>query len=387
MSNSGELNLIINDHSNKYGDARRREYNWGIDFLRIVSMFMVVCLHLLGRGGVLDSASFLSGKYEVLWLIEIAAYCAVNCYALISGYVGIYGKYRYTNWILLWLRVLCYSVGITAVFRIFFAGTVGRYEWKCAFFPTSMEQYWYFTAYTGLFVLIPLLNVFIKHASRQQLKLTVILSVVLFSILPEIFRRDIFITKEGYSPIWMLVLYIIGGYIGKYQSWKKKSKRYLTCLYGVCILITWASKFIIEHYRFATAGDTNGTTFLVSYTSPTILMAGIALVILFSKMNIKEHLKKVIKIFAPVSFSVYLIHFHPLVKYYILQDHLKFILDYHVVIMLLAFFGIVLAVYFICSLIDLIREILFKKLKIKEKLINLEHKYLGNTWEKLERKG
>ena len=120
MSNSGELNLIINDHSNKYGDARRREYNWGIDFLRIVSMFMVVCLHLLGRGGVLDSASFLSGKYEVLWLIEIAAYCAVNCYALISGYVGIYGKYRYTNWILLWLRVLCYSVGITAVFVSFF---------------------------------------------------------------------------------------------------------------------------------------------------------------------------------------------------------------------------------------------------------------------------
>ena len=109
--------------------------------------------------------------------------------------------------------------------------------------------------------------------------------------------------------------------------------------------------------------------------------------ILFSKMNIKEHLKKVIKIFAPVSFSVYLIHFHPLVKYYILQDHLKFILDYHVVTMLLAFFGIVLAVYFICSLIDLIREILFKKLKIKEKLINLEHKYLGNIWEKLERKG
>lgn len=152
-------------------------------------------------------------------------------------------------------------------------------------------------------------------------------------------------------------------------------------------MITWASKFIIEHHRFATAGDTNGTTFLVSYTSPTILMAGIALVILFSKMNIKEHLKKVIKIFAPVSFSVYLIHFHPLVKYYILQDHLKFILDYHVVTMLLAFFGIVLAVYFICSLIDLIREILFKKLKIKEKLINLEHKYLGNIWEKLERKG
>ena len=35
-----------------------KEYNGGIDFLRIVSMFMVVCLHMLGRGGILDYAPF-----------------------------------------------------------------------------------------------------------------------------------------------------------------------------------------------------------------------------------------------------------------------------------------------------------------------------------------
>ena len=62
---------------------------------------------------------------------------------------------------------------------------------------------------------------FISHASRKQLKLVVMLGIVLYSVLPELFRRDIFVTKEGYSPIWMIVLYIIGGYLGKYQGWKK----------------------------------------------------------------------------------------------------------------------------------------------------------------------
>ena len=32
--------------------TKQKEYNWAIDFLRIVSMFMVVCLHMLGRGGI-----------------------------------------------------------------------------------------------------------------------------------------------------------------------------------------------------------------------------------------------------------------------------------------------------------------------------------------------
>ena len=60
--------------------------NYGIDALRIVSMFMIVILHTLGHGGILSSVSIFSGKY-----------CAVNCYALISGYVGINSKYRYSK--------------------------------------------------------------------------------------------------------------------------------------------------------------------------------------------------------------------------------------------------------------------------------------------------
>lgn len=71
--------------------------NYGIDALKIVSMFMIVILHTLGHGGILSSVSIFSGKYYAAWLMEIAAYCAVNCYALISGYVGINSKYRYSK--------------------------------------------------------------------------------------------------------------------------------------------------------------------------------------------------------------------------------------------------------------------------------------------------
>ena len=73
----------------------KRERNYGIDLLRIVSMLMVVVLHVLGQGGVLKTSTPLSIGYSVAWILEIAAYCAVNCYALISGYVGVNSKFKY----------------------------------------------------------------------------------------------------------------------------------------------------------------------------------------------------------------------------------------------------------------------------------------------------
>lgn len=74
-----------------------QERNYGIDFLRIISMFMIVILHILGNGGILASVQIGSSNYHLAWILEIASYCAVNCYALISGYVGIYSVHKYSN--------------------------------------------------------------------------------------------------------------------------------------------------------------------------------------------------------------------------------------------------------------------------------------------------
>ena len=73
MPNLMEKSRMIKSNSRESVATKQKEYNWGIDFLRIVSMFMVVCLHMLGRGGILDYAAILSDKYEVVWLLEIAA--------------------------------------------------------------------------------------------------------------------------------------------------------------------------------------------------------------------------------------------------------------------------------------------------------------------------
>ena len=88
--------------------------NYGIDALRLFSMFLVVILHVLGRGGILGATN--GGKLFVCMILETAAFCSVDCFALISGYVSYSGEekpFRYSKYIHLWLQVVFYSFGFT----------------------------------------------------------------------------------------------------------------------------------------------------------------------------------------------------------------------------------------------------------------------------------
>lgn len=348
--------------------------NMGIDLLRIISMEMVVFLHVLNRGGILASALPLSTNYKIAWGFETAAYCAVNCYGLISGYVGYCAKFRVSNLVLLWFRVVWYTLLISAIFEINTSGLVGIHGLFDAIFPASTEQYWYFTAYVGLFFFIPMLNMFINKASQKQLTGTIIACICLFSIFPTVFRRDIFYLNEGYSAFWLGILYLIGGYLAKYKVGTKCGDFCLVGGYCVSVFVSWFVKMIMDKKSIVVSGELPEKDLLITYLSPTILFAAIFLVLAFSRLELHDWQKKCISFFAPLSFSVYLIHFNPLVKEYILQDRFadyalsstpKFVLKLLIVVSVI-FFG--------CLFIDIIREQYFKRIKLREKVINVEKK-------------
>lgn len=352
------------------------ERNYGIDLLRMIAMFMVVILHVLGQGGILNTVSSLSLNYEIAWFLEISAYCAVNCYALISGYVGINSKFKFTNIIILWLQVVFYTLGITIIFAVLNPGTVGIKEIIKAIFPVMTGQYWYFTAYFCLFFFIPIFNEAINNLTKSKLKYLLIGMILIFSILPTIFRRDIFGTSGGYSGLWLMVLYILGAYIKKYGFMKKCSAKLLAVLYAVCILFTWGAKYILEYFTLTYLGEMKGGGLLVSYTSPTILLSAIALLILFSKIHFGNNVKKIISIFSPVAFGVYLIHDQPLFCQYIMANRFIKYASLSGVVLFFAVLFTAFGIYFVCSLIDMIRNKIFKILKIKQKVLSIENKII-----------
>ena len=101
--------------------------NYGIDLLRIVSMLGVVFLHVLGHGGIL-SLDHAPANFSIAWFFEILAYPAVNCFVLISGYVGYKNEKlfpRLKNLLTLMFTVSFYSISIFLIFKFFVPKALG----------------------------------------------------------------------------------------------------------------------------------------------------------------------------------------------------------------------------------------------------------------------
>ena len=142
--------------------------NYGIDFLRMISMIMIVMLHTLGHGGILRSVSFLSVHYQIAWLLEVIAFGAVNTYAMISGFVSVDSHFKISNILILWLQVLFYGILINTVFFFLLPESRNTSGWIQALFPVTRKEYWYFTAYAGVFFLSPFINQMFRNLSEKQ---------------------------------------------------------------------------------------------------------------------------------------------------------------------------------------------------------------------------
>lgn len=348
--------------------------NYGLDALRMLAMFMIVILHLLNQGGILNASGRFTSQYEAGWLLQSAAFCAVDVYALISGYVWVNARYRYRNIIELWLQVLFYTLSITVLFLIFVPSSVSAMEWLKAIFPVMFNQYWYFSSYVALFLFIPLLNIILEKMERRKLQFCLGMILLFFSCMQTLFYSEVFGTNDGYSAIWLIVLYLVGGYIRKYDPDDNgKAVRFLAG-YFVMIGVTWLSKLLIEILTLHFWGEVRAGNYLISYKSPTILLAAICLVLFFQRIKITPFWKKTIRFFAPIAFGVYLIHTHPLVFSYFMKERFAEYAAFPWYIEIMAILGTAVCINLICYAIDFVRLEIFKGLHIQQRIDSLEER-------------
>ncbi len=357
-----------------------KQRNTGIDALRALSMFMVIILHIQGDGGLASELLPFSAKYEVAWLLEATAFCAVNCYALISGYVGIQGQFKLSRIIYLWFQVAFYSLLILVLFAVFRPSVIEKEQILSAFLPVSSKQYWYFSAYFALFFLTPFLNHLVLDLPKHNVKQLLVLLVLLFSVLPTFAGRDLFYTGEGYSPLWLAILYLIGAYIQRYEEDFRIKPGWLVLAYLLFVAVMWISKRTIEEVVYRKLGTVFYGNLFFKYSSPTALGAAVALLLFFSVSTFKkEALKKCIRSLSSVSFGVYLIHTNPLIFKNILSGAFVPFSKYPVVCMVVFVLMAAWLIYLVCWIIDTIRKLLFDILKVRQLSERLE-RVLKSWW-------
>ena len=341
-------------------DRHTDNRNYGIDLLRLIAMFMVVILHVLGQGGVISATTGL--KHHIAWLLETTAYCAVDCYAIISGFVA-YSEnekpYRYTKFFGFWLQAFIYSFGITLLAFLLKPNSIGIETVIKSCFPVASEAYWYVSAYAGLFFIIPWLNKLMRSCNTKEA--TCLIAILIFIFVGYVtfsnFWGDCFRLEGGYSFVWLSILYLVGAWLKKCDIPKKIRNSFFFLGSAICIAFSWFAHEFIPISFFGV---------FVNFTSFTIVFVAISLVCVFSKLHFNSKSSKVIAFFAPAAFGVYLIHVQPLVWRYFMSNAFVWIADFTAWLLPILVLGSAFCLFVICLLIEKLRLILFKLLKINQ---------------------
>ena len=338
--------------------------NYGVDLLRVVSMFYIVMIHNLGYGGVVAAAARGSAHHLVGRFLEMWVYSALDIFALISGYVGYREqeqKFHYSNYLILWLQVVVTGLATAGIFWIFAPGTVAPVEFLRALTPITSNTHWYFTAYTGLFFLMPLLNAGVRGSSREQLYKLVAVLVILFSVYSTL--GDRWQLKSGFSCLWLITLYFIGAVAKKYRWESLISPKLAVAGIVVSACLSWGVRLLEDYRPFMDRSLVDNT-----YLTPTHLCGALCYLLLFAGMRIPDWMKKGIALAAPGTFAVYLLNCNRLIWNRFVVSQFAGLAAEPLPVMLLGVVGGAVVFVLLAVLADMLRQQLFRLLRIKKRV-------------------
>ena len=316
-------------------------------------------------GGKNEVTGEISYSDAIVQLSYIFCYCAVNVYAIISGYLmsGV-EHIKLGRIIELWLEVLFFSVTISAIHAIL-TGNISFKELLCALFPILTRRWWYVSSYFAIFLFIPYFNKLIKNMSRSDYKKFLVLICLVFSLGSTISSAagiDTFNLATGCSPVWLMMLYFFGGYKRKYggneKNWNYFGK-YVIC--GLALFLVWLITLVVTKKIF---GVDKLSNLFIAYTSPFVIYMAYEFVQFCVGLNISNC--KVIQKISEITLGVYLVSEHPVIREkYVVNSMLSYTnlsVAPRLGILLLA-----TTIMFSCALfLSCIQNLFFKLLKIRK---------------------
>ena len=362
-------------------EVKSRQSN--VELLRIVAMLMIITLHFLGHGNVLNSYTTDSyGEYMIYSFVKGLCMIAVNCFILISGYFGVDSRFKPEKLLKLILQILFYSLIIFFVLTISGLIKPSFKDYCYAIFPIATNMDGFSTEFIMMYILSPFINIMIANLTYKQLKRLLVILALMFSVIPNIFcfMGTTIEFGGGYGIVWFLVLYITGAFIkkSKVQNLGKGKSVLIYVILGLIAplssigaVIMYKLTGIMKFWEFK--------ELFYSYTSIPIYLASIAFFVMFIKMEIRnEKICSVINKIAATTFGVYLIHdnrFLRSVLWNFLEPSKYSGQAFLFVYMLICIFGI----FVICSVIEMLRQLLFGilyKSKIYKKSVEQLNKFV-----------
>lgn len=348
--------------------------NYGIDLLKIISMINIINLHINKKSGLLKVKPG-NPKYKQVYRLQAFSLWPVNVFGLVSGIIS-FRKYKFSNLIYIWFEYFFYSIFFSIY--LYKRSLLDLRNLILSFFPIGIKRLWYFNAYFFMYLLLPFITNSINSLNKDLYTKLVFFFFSIYSFYHivmdyNIRNTDFDFINKGYSSNWLTILYISGGYIGRFYLDKPFCSK-ITCLLTFLFASLISSEFIFYSLKKNNFPD----KIFLQYFSPTIIIQALSLIFFFLNIKLRKRLLiKLILFLNPLNFNVTLIHMR------IFSSKTSFILKFFKYIESLnpnyLFFKIYLLsaiIYLVCAIIDYFRYLLFKILHIRSLSIYIENKII-----------
>jgi surface polysaccharide O-acyltransferase-like enzyme len=345
--------------------------NSNIELLRVVAMIMIVAHHFTGVGSNLTP--LLAESFSFGWepsfnkiLIQFFAMggkIGVDLFMIISGYFMVKQKSSATKIINLWTQVAFYSIVLYFISWLlgFKNVTLSLSNFVHAALPVNYTAYWFVSAYFIIYLGSNFINKMVENITKKQFRMLLLGLIAISLALPTFINSN---WDLSYSTLFLL-LYLTGAYIRLYQEDIDKFKYTMPLFLGVGLLSTYGFALIVDGLSVLLHSQWMAVNsyYLVGGTH-SVWMYIISIGIFLFVLNKKPTFNKLINIIATATFGVYLIHMNPNLSMWTNIIYPYRFKNYGTLKFIGASVATIIMVFFICTLIELIRQKAFNLLRI-----------------------
>ena len=319
--------------------------NSNMELLRIFSMIIIVLSHYVYHGGLLEQE--FSTNQIFAQLLKMGGKLGVTCFVFISAYYLIEAEFKSKNIFKLIFQISFYAV-ILIIIKLVMTGSISGTESVESIFAPIYNVYWFPTAYIGMYLVFPLINIIINKYNQACLKLVLLLTVP-FSIIHFLFIGSDFL----YSNLtWFLYLYLWGGVFRKCDMQKVEKKS--TVIAILCACLIWVSSIGMTLIGLKTANNTilSHAGYCADITSPLVIACAIGVFFTFKKLDIGCN--RIINSIAKLTFPVYLLHDNPYFRQVFWKDIVRVekFYDANFLILLLHMATVVVGLFVAASIVE-----------------------------------
>ena len=217
---------------------KKRDLN--LDLIRAAACLLVVLLHTLFRVGfTAESLNSPAGWFQSsYWLLTKTC---VPLFLLLSGWLNRDRQAKadyYINYLHLYIPYLLVSAFSLTHYALFLKIPVDlHYALGAILNFYACNNTWYLMMYTGLYLMIPFLNILYRGLETRGQKRLLLLSFFALSVLPSLVNGRFHIYALWWTRLYPILFYFLGSYLREYPP-RRRCRVYV--LWLLCALLLFA---------------------------------------------------------------------------------------------------------------------------------------------------